>query len=1703
MSVESASRAGTDELLAQLDGLSPAKRALVEQRLREARARVSSASTIPRMADGQSAPLSFAQELLWRLEQAEPGTSTYNVPRAMEVHGDLDVERLRHALDALVARHAILRTAFVEENGEPRQIVRAPGTVPLSLFELEGIDPGERPDETQRILREQASLPFNLANDLLLRATLIRVRPQEHALLLVSHHIASDGSSGGIMLRDLDRLYRGEDAAMALLAIQYGDFASWQRAQLTNERVDGLLDYWRGRLANAPARLELPTDRPRPLAPSFLGARSSRLLSRQIADAVQQTARAHSTTPFVVLLAAFEVLLHRYSRQADIIVGTVVTGRVQSEVEGLIGYFSNTLPLRVTFEGDPTFSDLIARVRDASLGANEHAELPYESIALDMRARKAASSDSLFDVMFAMIDEGAGLSELGEAAVIPIALDRGVAKFDLTIGPAFVDEGLRVGMEYRTDLFDEATIVRMLAHFGVVLAAATKTPGARISQLPLLTVGEREQVVKTWNRTRVAYPAEATLVSLLDAQAARTPQAIAVSLANAPNTLTFAELDARATTLARALAYRGVKPGVLVGVCLDRSLELVVALVAVLKAGGAYVPLDPEYPADRLAFMLADARCPVLLAQQRVADEVLASLPRMEDAPPVDVLCIDCDWPAIVSDATTLAEMLPDVTPDDLAYMIYTSGSTGRPKGALNRHRGIVNRLLWMQGEYELTAKDAVLQKTPFSFDVSVWEFFLPLLSGARLVMAEPGGHRDPAYLAEVIAAQQITVLHFVPSMLRNFLEEPAAATCGASLRDVMCSGEALPYDLQQRFFSVVCGDGRRVGLHNLYGPTECAVDVSYWACIRDDERRTVPIGRPVANTQLYVLDAAMEPVPIGVAGELYLGGVQVGAGYWGRPELTAERFVPDAFAAGPAHGVDGARLYKTGDLARWLPDGVVEYLGRLDFQVKLRGFRIELGEIEAALSAHAGVREVVVVAREDLPGGAALLAYYSTRGDQKPTSAELRALLRASLPEYMVPSAFVELETLPLSPSGKVDRKALPMPDEMAAAERRFVAPRTPAEEQVAAIWRAVLNVEQVGVHDDFFDVGGHSLLAMRVAARIHAATGIRISFRELFTARTVESLAARIAEPGAQTVAEDEAIPVRADRTTAPLSFQQELLWLQAQMAPTAATYNVPLALRIRGPVDLTRLRSALAALSDRHEALRTAFEEAEDGPRQRIAAKARTNVMEVDLTEWDADEREQAALTHMRRAALEPFDLTRAPLMRATVIRLAPDDTILLVVVHHIVFDGGSVGILLDELFALYDGRSADTLPRIGAQYGDFAAWQRERLAGARLDALRAFWHDELRGAPEQVSLPKEKGARGSHREGRRVEGSVAAECLPALRRIGRERGATLYMTVLAAFQVLLHELSNDADIVIGSPVSGREHAELEGTIGFLANTLPMRARFDDAELTFDTLLQRTRDASLRAYEHQEMPYEQLLLNRIAEKQGPDAALFSVLFVQQDDSAGERTLSGASATAIPVALDTAKFDLALSVRDEGDTLHASLHYRADLMEDASASAALARFGTLLGEIAADPMRPVRALGGGSARAQTHDVKDAVDPHAYHSPEGPVEEVIAGIWSEMLGRARIGREDPFFDVGGHSLLATRIVARVTSLLRARIPIRAFFADPTIRGMAAALVSAEEKAGQTSAVARAVLKLRGMSADDRARLAASRSAASQPRDNQ
>ena len=1044
---------------------------------------------------GQNPPLSFAQQRLWFLDRYEESSAEYNVPCAWLLRGNLNQKALEQAVNVVVARHDSLRARFVETDGGAMQIVEPETLVPLRLEDVGSLEAGRRDEAVREAWQRELREPFDLAKGPLLRAGLIVLAEKERLLLLTFHHIAFDGWSLNVFNRELAASYAAllheQKPSLPNLPVQYADYAVWQRAWLQDRELDRQLAYWKGQLASAPA-LDLPSDRPRPARQTSAGARHFFLLPVELATRLAAFNRSANVTPFMSLLGTFQVLLARYSGQRDILVGTPIANRQRQELEDLIGFFVNTLVMRVDLSGEPCFRDVVAKVRQTALEAYQHQDLPFEKLVEEIKPVRDLSRHPLFQVMFGLQNTPSSPFQLEGLDVSQPALPAASTHFDLELHLQARGNTWAGVIYHNTALFDEATILRLAGHYETLLDSMLAEPARPVWNAAILTPSERYQTLVEWNKTAVDYPLDKCLHQWIEEQAARTPDAVAVAFEKV--SLTYRQLNEKANQLARHLQGLGVGVESLVGICVERSLEMVVGLLAILKAGGAYVPLDPDYPKDRLAFMLEDADARVLLTQDRLARTLPPSA--------ATLVKLDTDWPLIAAGSSAPLETV--VGPENAAYMIYTSGSTGRPKGAVNTHRGIVNRLLWMQDEYHLTGADTVLQKTPFSFDVSVWEFFWPLMTGARLVVARPGGHRDTAYLSRLIAAEGITTLHFVPSMLQIFLsQENPAASC-ASLKRVICSGEALPAELERKFYSSMAAE-----LHNLYGPTEASVDVTFWPCPRDDQSSTVPIGRPIANTQIYILDDHLQPVPAGVAGELHIGGVGLARGYHRRPDLTREKFIPDPF-----HPEGGARLYKTGDLARHRKDGVIEYLSRMDHQVKIRGFRIELGEIESAIAQHTAVREVVVMAREDSPGDRRLAAYFvAAESTTAPTTAELREFLSQRLPDYMVPAAFVPREKLPLTPNGKVDRKALPAPDYQAAAGPRFTAPRTPIEEALVGIWIEVLGLGRVGVDDNFFEIGGHSLLATQVVARIRRALDIVVPLRVLFEHPTVAGLAAQIA--------------------------------------------------------------------------------------------------------------------------------------------------------------------------------------------------------------------------------------------------------------------------------------------------------------------------------------------------------------------------------------------------------------------------------------------------------------------------------------------------------------------------------------------------------------------------------------------------------------
>jgi len=1037
-----------------------------------------------------SLPLTDSQTELWLASQSSDDASlAFNQVFALRLRGAVDADALGEILQQLVDRHDALRTTFSADGSSQR--ISASQKIEPSFHDLSALSEEEQEQGVAEAMSREDHTLFDLAHGPLLRTQLLKLSGDRCAVILAAHHIVLDGWSIGILLREFTQLYtaraRGATANLEP-AMQYRQYEQWQTTPEHRSSVNAAEAYWLGQFSRLPNDFELPADRPRPPIKTYRMAQTRVMLDAALYASLKQAAAARGCTLFVFLLAAFNAWMFRLTGEEDLVVGIPAAGQLAvtgySGNKSLVGHCVNTLPLRSRSEGSAHFSDHLKTIKGLLLDAYEHQNITLGTLVRKLKLRTDLSRAPLIPLMFNLGRAGRQLQLPGSHVSFP---SKAFNFFDLNIDAQDTGNEIDVVCRYNSDLFDEERASRMLGHFRTLVESVVRDADQPLSDLPLLTEPERQEILVEWNRTEVAYPQNRCLHELIEDQVARTPTAVAVVFGDLQ--LTYEELDTRANQLARHLQKLGVGPDTLVGICMERSLEMVVGLMGILKAGGAYVPLDPDYPKDRLTFMLEDAAVTVLLTQDHLVKTLPSSGARL--------IRLDADWPEIARESGSPVESA--ATAGHLAYMIYTSGSTGRPKGAMNTHRAIVNRLLWMQDAYPLTPEDRVMQKTPFSFDVSVWEFFWPLLTGARLVVARPEGHRDGAYLAQLIAQEKITTLHFVPSMLQVFLEQEGLRASCSSLKRVICSGEALSLDLQRRFFSTLDTE-----LHNLYGPTEAAVDVTYWACERDSLLNTVPLGRPIANTQIYILDDRLQPVPVGIAGELHIGGVGLARGYHNRPELTAEKFIADPFSADPQ-----ARLYKTGDLARFFPNGVVEYLGRLDHQVKIRGFRVELGEIEEALNQHPGVKTSVVVAREDTPGDKRLTAYVvSSNGAVNPS--ELRENLRIKLPDYMVPAAFVSLDALPLSPNGKVDRKALPRPDFGEAVDKsNFVAPGTPTEMALAGIWCAVLSLKQVGINDSFFDLGGHSLLAVRLVGKINELFRRHLSIPVFFQNPTIRKLA------------------------------------------------------------------------------------------------------------------------------------------------------------------------------------------------------------------------------------------------------------------------------------------------------------------------------------------------------------------------------------------------------------------------------------------------------------------------------------------------------------------------------------------------------------------------------------------------------------------
>ncbi len=1503
------------------------------------------------VAREQRLPLSFAQQRLWFLTELEPTSSFYNMPAAVRLSGALDIQALKRTLNEIIRRHESLRTSFPAEGGQPRQEIAPALELELAVHDLSQLSLPEREAEALRRATAEARHPFDLAHGPLFRASLLRLREDEHILLVTMHHIISDGWSMSVLVREVGELYRAfiEDSPSTLeeLPVQYSDFAVWQREWLTGEVLEAHLSYWKQQLGGELPVLELLTDKVRPQVQTFNGASESLRLPARLRDSLDLLGKREGATLFMALLASFKVLLHRYTGQTDIVVGSPIANRNRLEVENLIGFFVNTLVLRTELGANPSFREVVGRVRAVTLEAYAHQDMPFEQLVEELQPERSMSRNPLFQVMFQMENTPKESLPLPGLTLSSVEVAHVTSQFDLSLIVQESDEGLFVVAEYSTDLFQAETIRRLLQHWEVLLNGIISNPDSRISELPLLSTSERERLLVHWNDTTQQYSDDSTLHALFEAQVSRTPESIALVCDD--ERLSYAELNERANRLAHYLQASGVGTEALVGLCVERSIEMVVGILAILKAGGAYVPLDPAYPQERLAFMLRDANIQVLLTQEKLLEKL-----------PVDagtVLCIDRDWPLI---AQYSADKPPcSTTADNLIYVIYTSGSTGQPKGTLLTHRNLFHLFAVTHPLFRFDERDVWTLFHSYAFDFSVWELWGALAYGGRLVIVPYFVSRSPAEFYRLLSRERVTVLNQTPSAFRQLMLEAETSTQAQelALRLIIFGGEALDVQGLRPWFTRH-GD-EQPQLINMYGITETTVHVTYRPLTLSDLDRSSGsvIGRAISSLEIYILDQHQQLAPIGVAGEICVGGKGLARGYLHRAELTAERFIPHPFSREA-----GARLYRSGDLGRYLPEGEIEYLGRIDQQLKIRGYRIELGEIEVALAEHAGVREAIVLAHEDARGDKRLVSYVVENDHGATSVGELRGYLQTRLPDHMIPSSFIFLDTLPLTANGKLDRKALPAPDEMQHGRRDEQAlPGTAVEELLSHLWTDVLGMESIGVHDDFFELGGHSLLATQLLSRVREGFHVELPLRVLFESPTIAQLASQVeAAMRERAGVESRTLLPVAREQRLPLSFAQQRLWFLSELEPSSSFYNMPAAVRLVGHLEPDVLRRALNEIIRRHESLRTSFPAEGGQPRQEIAPALELELAVHDLCEMPVPEREAEGLRLATEEARHPFDLARGPLFRAGLVRLQEDEHILLLTMHHIISDGWSMSVLVREVAALYkaylEGESSP-LEELPVQYADFAVWQREWLRGEVLEAHLSYWKQQLGGELPVLELLTDKvrpqvqtfnGASESLR--------LPASLVDSLNMLCRQEGVTLFMVLLASFKTLLTRYTGQTDIVVGSPIANRQRRETENLIGFFVNTLVMRTDLSGRP-TFREILKRVRETALGAYAHQDMPFEQLVEELQPERSMSRNPLFQVMFQMENTPKEALPLPGLKLSSVEVEHVTSQFDLSLDVMERDEGLFVAAEYSTDLFHSETIAALLQHWEVLLRGIVSNP--------------------------------------------------------------------------------------------------------------------------------------------------
>ena len=1507
--------------------------------------------------------LSFAQESLWFLNQLEAIGPTYHMPIPLRLRGRLNIVALEQSLLALSERHTILRTVFPTVETQPVQMITAASSLSLPIVDVADL-PAIAQDLEQLIFAE-AKQPFDLAQGPLMRLRLLRWAEEDHVLIITLHHIIADGWSIEIFARELGAFYRAyvenRPTSLPELPIQYADFAHWQRQFLQGTVLESLLAHWQRTLAGAPPVLSLPTDHPRPPVQTFNGSSDRFWIDAELTQKLQSLAQQTKVTLFMLLLAVFQVLLRGYTGEDDIVVGAPVANRNRAETAGLIGYFVNVLVLRTDLSGNPTFREVLQRVYEVAMDAYTYQDLPFEKLVEALQPERSLSHTPLFQVMFVLQNTPTPELQLPDLTIEGLELDVITSKFDLTLALQERGDRLEGFVEYNTNLFEPATIQRLMGHYQQLLKAVVAAPEQLLSSLCLLTPPEQVQQ-QQWQQTQVAYPQDQCIHQLFEAQVERTPEAVA--LISGDQQLTYRQLNERANQLGYYLQAQGVGPEMRVGICLDKSLELLIAVLGVLKAGGAYMPVDPNYPAERIQFMLEDTQATWLLTHS----DLMAALPDAN----IPVFCCDRDWPLL--DTTTKANLNSPVAPHHLAYIIYTSGSTGQAKGVMVEHHSLVNAYFAWQDVYNLRTLTSHLQVASFSFDVFTGDWVRSLCSGAQLVLCPQTWLLDPERLYELMRSQRVEAAEFSPPVLRQLIRYLQATNQTLAFIKLLIVGSDSVYWHDYTTLKPLCAPTTRI--INSYGLSEATIDSTYFE-LTDIHPSTaapdgpIPIGLPFPNTQIFLLNRDYQPVPIGIIGELYISGPGIARGYLNREALTAERFLKGRRqkAEGPfiLHPLSFT-LYRTGDLARYRSDGTLELVGRSDSQIKLHGVRIELGEIEAVLTQSPLVSEAVVMLRGDEKADEQLVAYVvaAQPQDGELKVAQVRTFLQKQLPGYVVPSHFIALEALPLSPNGKIDRQSLPIPDVFQrSVDAGLVAPRDRLEQRLKDIWLAVLQVDTAGVHDNFFELGGHSLQATQVITQVRQALGVELPLRALFESPTIAQMAELIQASCEQQIKAVPAIIPTEHKGDIPLSFAQESLWFLNQLEAIGPTYHMPMPLRLRGRLDVAALEQSLLALSERHAILRTAFPTAGAQPVQVVTTASSLSLPVVDVASLSEANRDLEPLIFAE--AKRPFDLSQGPLMRLRLLRCAAEDHVLVITLHHIIADGWSIEIFARELGALYSAvveHRPPALPELPIQYADVACWQRQFLQGAVLESLLAHWQRTLAGAPPMLSLPTDFPRPPVQTfNGSSDRFWVDAELTQALQALAQQAQVTLFMLLLAVFQILLRSYSGEDDIVVGAPVANRNRAETAGLIGYFVNVLVLRTDLS-GNPTFREVLQRVYEVAMDAYTYQDLPFEKLVEALQPERSLSHTPLFQVMFVLQNTPTPELQLPDLTIEGLELDVITSKFDLTLALQERGDRLEGFVEYNTNLFEPATIQRLMGHYQQLLKAVVAAPEQSLSSL-------------------------------------------------------------------------------------------------------------------------------------------